>query len=59
MIITTPCFFEGYDDVYTYDSKFRVIGTGNYNECKELILKYLNNDPENCKHSNCGINGMY
>lgn len=34
MIITSPCFFEGYDDFYTYDSKFKVIGTGNYNECR-------------------------
>ena len=33
MNITSPCFFEGFYGNYTYDSKYKVIGTGNYKEC--------------------------
>ncbi|CAD8108717.1 unnamed protein product [Paramecium primaurelia] len=57
--ITTPCYFNGYENVYEHDARFRVIGQGNYTECKKLIRQYLNNDPQNCQHSNCGINGQY
>ncbi|CAK68327.1 unnamed protein product (macronuclear) [Paramecium tetraurelia] len=57
--ITTPCYFSGYENVYEYDARFKVIGQGNYQECRRLIRQYLNNDPEKCQHSNCGINGQY
>ncbi|CAD8124942.1 unnamed protein product [Paramecium sonneborni] len=58
-IIKTPCYFNGYQNTYDNDPNYTVIGLGDYKECKRIIRQYLHNNPDNCSHSNCGINGSY
>ncbi|KAM3129211.1 hypothetical protein pb186bvf_018686 [Paramecium bursaria] len=53
--IVSPCFHQGYNDVWSYDSAFTVVGQGDLQACQQIILKYFNKSDCN----NCSINGVY